>query len=425
MTAEPPEVIERIPADFLSDPYGLFERLRSRGGVCQVVMPHGAKVWMVTRYEDVRTLLSDPRISKDGRRMDEMYVRHSGATVGDSESVTTGFDEILSSHMLNADPPLHTHLRATLSKAFTPAAIRRLAPHTERVVDELLDAMDGTSAVDLIRAFAVPLPLIMICEIFGIPEADRHDIERWSTSLIGSGHPAGEVAEAGQKFTEYANAIIEDRRTHPGDDLISDLLRVSEDDPARLSHDEMVANIFVVLAAGLDTPMRQLGVAVYTLLTHPDALAELRADPSLIPAAVDELMRFDGTVATASFRFAVADITLGDVTIPAGEMVLLSLASANRDGTQFDHPDQLDLHRDQIGNLSLGHGHHYCIGAHLAKQELRIGLARLITRYPDLRLAVEPHELRWESGNLLRCLIELPVLLTAADRPREPGAVER
>jgi cytochrome P450 len=260
----------------------------------------------------------------------------------------------------------------------------------------------------------------MICEIFGIPEADRHDIERWSTSLIGSGHPAGEVAEAGRRFTEYTNAIIGARRARPGDDLISDLLRVSEDDPARLSHDEMIANIFVVLAAGLDTPMRQLGVAIYTLLTHPDALAELRADLSLIPAAVDELMRFDGTVATASFRFAAADIALGEVTIPAGEMVLLSLASANRDGTHFDNPDQLDLHRDQVGNLSLGHGYHYCFGAHLAKQELGIGLAWLITRYPDLRLAVEPHKLRWEGGNLLRSLMELPVLLTTADRPSEP-----
>lgn len=423
MTAEPPEVIERIPADFLSDPYGLFERLRSEGGVHQVVMPHGVKVWMVTRYEDVRTLLSDPRISKDGRRMDEMYVLHSGEDAGDDESVTTGFDDILSSHMLNADPPVHGRLRATLSKAFTPAAIRRLASRTEQVVDELLDAMAGsTSAVDLVHAFSAPLPLIMISEIFGIPEADRHDIERWSTRLIGSGHPADEVAEAGQKFTEYTNALIEERRAHPGDDLVSDLLQVGEDDPARLSHDEMVANIFVVLAAGLDTPMRQLSLAVYTLLTHPEALAKLRADPSLIPAAVDELMRFDGTVATASFRFAVADITLGGVTIPAGEMVLLSLASANRDSTQFDHPDQLDLHRNQVGNLSLGHGFHYCIGAHLAKQELRIGLARLITRFPDLRLAVEPHELRWESGNLLRCLIELPVLLTAED---QPGGVER
>jgi cytochrome P450 len=421
VTAESPEIMERIPADFLSDPYGLFERLRSGARACRVVMPHGAKVWIVTRYEDVRMLLTDPRISKDGRRMDEMYVRHSGAAAGDSESVTTGFDEVLSSHMLNADPPLHTRLRAPLSKAFTPSAIRRLTPRIEHVVDGLLDAMEGTSTVDLVRAFAAPLPLIMICDIFGIPEADRHDIERWSTRLIGSGHPADEVAEAGRRFTEYTNAIIEARRAHPGDDLISDLLRVGEDDPARLSHDEMVANIFVVLAAGLDTPMRQLGVAVYTLLTHPDALAELRADLSLIPAAVDELMRFDGTVATSSFRFAATDITLGDVTIPAGEMVLLSLASANRDSAYFADPDQLDLHRDQVGSLSLGHGYHYCIGAHLAKRELEVGLARLITRYPDLRLAVEPRELRWESGNLLRCLIELPVLLTAEDRPSEPA----
>jgi cytochrome P450 len=416
MTTESPQAIERIPANFLSNPYGLFERLRAEGRACQVVMPHGAKVWMVTRYDDVRSLLDDPRISKDGRRMDEMYVRNSGVAVGESESIDTGFDDVLSSHMLNADPPLHTRLRAQLSKAFTPSAMRRRAPRIEQIVDELLDAMDDKSTVDLVSAFNVPLPLIAICEIFGIPEKDRHDIERWSTSLIGSGHPAEEVAEAGRQFTEYTNALIEARRADPTDDLVSELVRISDNDPGRLSHEEMVANIFVVLAAGLDTPMRQLGVAVYTLLTHPDALAELQADPSLIPAAVDELMRFDGTVATASFRFAVEDIPLGDVTIPAGEMVLLSLASANRDGAHFDEPDRLNLHRDQLGNLALGHGQHYCIGAHLAKQELVIGLTRLIARFPDLRLAVDPHELRWEDGNLLRCLIKLPVLISDKDR---------
>jgi cytochrome P450 len=412
VAVESPQAIERIPVDFLSHPYELFERLRAEAPACPVVMPNGAKVWMVTRYDDVRTLLTDPRISKDGARMDEMFVRHSGPDAGDEEPVATGFDDNLSRHMLNADPPLHTRLRAQVSKAFTVSAMRRQRPRIEQVVDGLLDAMAGQPVVDLVSSLAMPLPLIMICDLFGIPEADRHDIEAWSTRLIGSGHPADEVAEAGRKFTAYTDTLIETRRVNPGEDLVSDLVKITDADDGRLSHDELVAMIFVLMAAGLDTPMRQLGMAIYTLLTHPGELAKLRADLSLMPAAVDELMRFDGTVATASFRFAAADITLGEVTIPAGEMVLLSLASANRDSAHFADPDRLDLNRPQLGNLSLGHGPHYCIGAHLAKQEIEVGLSRLITRYPALRLAVEPQELRWENGNLLRCLLELPVRLT-------------
>lgn len=421
MTAvESSQAITRIPEDFLHHPYELFERLRAQAPVCEVIMPHGAKVWMVTRYDDVRALLNDPRISKDGRRMDEMFVRHSGAAAGEAagedEPETMGFDDTLSMHMLNADPPLHTRLRAQVSRAFTQSATRHLRPRIEQVVDGLLDAVDDTSVVDLVAALAVPLPLIMICEMFGIPEHDRHDIEQWSTKLIGAGHPPDQVAEASRKFTVYANALIEARRAHPGEDLVSELVKISDEDGERLSHDEMVGTIFVLVAAGLDTPMRQIGMAIYTLLTHPEELAKLRADLSIMPMAVDEIMRYDGTVATSSFRFAAADITVGDVTIPAGEMVLLSLASANRDSAHFEDPNRLDLHRPRVGNLSLGHGPHYCIGAHLAKHEMEVGLTRLLTRYPDLRLAAKPEELRWESGSLLRCLTKLPVLLRPADR---------
>jgi cytochrome P450 len=323
---------------------------------------------------------------------------------------------ILSQHMLNTDPPLHTRLRAQVSKAFTAAAMQRLRPRIEQVTGELLDAMAGKAEVDLVAEFAVPLPLIMICDLHGIPPEDREAWERWSTRLVGSGHPAHEVAAAARGVTEYVTAMIEARRAHPGEDLVSDWVRILDADDGRLTRDELVAMVFVLVAAGLDTPMRQLGLAVYTLLTHPGQLAALRADLSLIPAAVDELMRYDGTVAMSSFRFATADIEIGGVTIPAGEMVLLPLASANRDPAHFPDPERLDLHRPQLGNLAFGHGPHYCIGAHLAKQELQIGLSGLITRYPGLQLAVDPGELRWESGNLLRCLEELPVLLAPADR---------
>lgn len=407
--------IERIPPDFIHHPDALFERLRAEGPARQVVMPHGAKVWIVTRYDDVRALLNDPRISKDGRRMNEMFARHSGEVVGDSESLDAGFDDDLSMHMLNTDPPQHTRLRALVSKAFTASQMERLRSRVEQVTGDLLDAMAGQPEVDLVSAFAVPLPLIIICELFGIPERDHDDWHRWATLLVGSGHDPAAVTEASLQVTEYASALIDERRANPGDDLVSEMVRLS-DTSAHLTRSELVAMIFVLVAAGLDTPMRQLGISVYTLLNHPDELAKLRADISLMPRALDELMRYAGTVATSSFRFAAADITLGEVTIPAGEMVLLALGSANRDSAHFDAPDQLDLQRRQLGNLAFGHGVHYCIGAHLARLEMEIGLAALITRYPDLRFAGDPGQLRWENGNLLRNLEALPVQVTPADR---------
>lgn len=425
VTTDFPPAIQHIPVDFLAHPYELFERLRVQGRARQVVMPHGAKVWLVTRYEDIRALLNDPRTSKDGARMDEMYVRNSGEAAGDEDPVETGFDLILSQHLLNTDPPRHTRLRTQVSRAFTGGAIQRLRPRIERVTSELLDAMAGKAEVDLVAEFAVPLPLIMICDLHGIPPEDREAWQRWSTRLVGSGHPAAEVAAAARGVTGYVTELIKERRAHPGDDLVSDWVGILDAGDGRLSHDELIAMIFVLIAAGLDTPMRQLGLAVYTLLTHPEQLAELRADLSLIPVAVEELMRYDGTVTMSSFRFTTADIEIGDVTIPAGEMLLLPLASANRDPAQFPGPDRLDLHRPQLGNLAFGHGPHYCIGAHLAKQELQIGLSQLITRYPDLRLAVEPGELRWENGNLLRCVEELPVLLAPDSAPSAPGAADQ
>lgn len=416
MATESPQTIERIPVDFLAHPHELFGRLRAGGRVRQVVMPHGAKVWLVPRYEDVRSLLNDPRISKDGRRMDEMYVRNSGTAVGDDAPVETGFDLVLSQHMLNTDPPRHTRLRAQVSSAFTAGAMRRLRSRIEQVTGELLDAMAGKAEVDLVSEFSVPLPLIMICDLHGIPAEDREAWQHWSTRLVGSGHPADEVAAAGEAVIQYVTELIKAKRAHPGEDLVSAWVQIIDANDGRLTHDELVAMIFVLIAAGLDTPMRQLSLAIYTLLTCPDQLAALRSDLSLMPAAVDELMRYDGTVAMSSFRFTTADIDVGDVTIPAGEMVLLPLASANRDPAHFADPESLDLHRPRRANLAFGHGPHYCIGAHLARQEIEVGLAQLITRYPDLRLAVSPGELRWESGNLLRCLEELPVLLAPAGR---------
>lgn len=408
--------IERLPDDFMQHSFEIFARLRAEGPARQVVMPHGATVWLVTRYDDVRALLTDPRISKDGHRMSEMFARHSGpaAAAGpaaeDGGADDPGFDDVLSAHMMNSDPPRHTRLRTLVSKAFTAGRMEALRPAIERITGELLDTMAGESEVDLITAYAMPLPFSVIFDLFGIPHRDRDAFRRWATVLVGAGHDPGEVAEASRQLIEYANALIDAKRATPDDGLVSALVRVT-DDGDRLTQSELVAMIFLLVIAGTETPANQFGNAVYHLLTNPGELARLQADPALMPAAVEELLRYDGGVGTASFRFTTADIPLGDVVIPAGEMVVLSLNSADRDSSRFADADRLDLDRNPRGILTFGHGVHYCIGAPLAKLMLEIGLSGLITRYPGLRLAVPPGELRWKNSTLVHGLVALPVVL--------------
>jgi len=414
-----PPAVERLAVDFMQHPFELFERFRAERPVHEIVMPHGVKVWMVTRYDDVRALLMDPRISKDGHRMNEMSARHSGVSVENDELAGGGFDDDLTAHMANTDPPRHTRLRTLVSKAFTARRMEGLGPRIEQVTDELLDAMADQPEVDLISAFAMPLPITIIFDLMGVPQQDREVFRRWATTLVGTGHDPDEVAEASRQVVDYANALIDAKRADPGDDLVSALVRV-RDGGDRLSQSELVAMIFLLVIAGSEAPMNQLGNAVVSLLTHPDELAKLRADLSLMPEAVEELMRFDGAVGTSSFRFTVADIPVGDVVIPAGEIVVLSLSSANRDSARFAEADGLDVHRHPVGGLAFGHGIHYCIGAPLAKLTMEIGLSRLITRYPDLRLAVDPQQLQWKNSTLMHGLAALPVHCTPApsDRPQ-------
>jgi cytochrome P450 len=394
--------------------FELFARLRSEGPAKEVVMPHGVKVWIVSRYAEVRKLLTDPRVSKDGRRMNEMFARHSGEPIDEDGATGAGFDDDLSAHMMNSDPPRHTRLRTLVSKAFTTRRMEGLRPRIEQVVGELLDAVADGREVDLIETFAVPLPITIIFDLLGIPHWDREAFQGWAATLVGAGKDPDEVTEASRQVIEYANELINAKRANPGDDLVSALVRVS-DGGDRLSQNEVVAMIFLLVVAGSETPTNQLGNAIYSLLTHPGELAKLRADLSLMPAAVDELMRFDGGVGTASFRFTVADVELGDVVIPAGEIVVLSLSSANRDSAHFPEADRLDLNRHPVGGLAFGHGIHYCVGAPLAKLTLSIALSQLITRFPELRLAVPVERLRWHHSSLVRGLVELPVALRPAD----------
>jgi cytochrome P450 len=408
--------IERVPDDFMQHPYELLARFREEGPAHEVVFPHGAKVWLVTRYDEVRALVTDPRVSKDGRRMNEMFARHSGAPVQEDEPADVGYDDDLAAHMLNSDPPRHTRLRALVGKAFTARRMESLRPRIEQVVENLLDKMDSEAEVDLLEEFAAPLPLTIICDLFGIPQEDHAVFRMWANTLVGAGHEPEEVAQASKNVAEYSNALINAKRANPGEDMLSALVKVT-DDGDRLTQDELVSMIFLLVVAGHVTTVFSIGNAVFNLLTHPAEMAKLRADPSLMPAAVDELMRFDGPSSVGTFRFTLADIPVGDVVIPAGEILALSWSSANHDSQRFPDGDRLDLNRRPVGALAFGHGLHYCIGKPLAMMQIEIALGRLMARYPDLRLAVEPDQVRWGHSSLLRGLDALPVSVTPVDRP--------
>jgi cytochrome P450 len=410
--SESQRAVEQLGTDFTQCPYEYLRRFREEAPAREVVFPHGARVWLVTRYEDVRALLSDPRVSKDGRRMNELFARHSGVPYEPEQDDTSGvgFDDDLSAHLLNTDPPRHTRLRRLVSTAFTARRTEALRPLVTQVVDELLDAFADQAEVDIIEALAMPLPMTMSCHLFGIPLEDRPLFQRWATKLIGAGQDPDEVAEASRNVTEYAHRLIELKRADPGEDMLTMLVQASEDGD-QLSRGELTAMIFLLATAGHVSTAHSIGNALYTLLTHPGELDRLKADPALMPAAVNELLRYDGGVGTGSFRFTRTEIRLGDVVIPPDRILVLSISSANHDDAHFADPDALDLTRPAAAHLAFGHGLHYCVGAPLARMQMEIVLRRLLARYPDLRLAVAPDQVHWEESTLLRGLETLPVLL--------------
>jgi len=397
--------IEQLPTNFLHDPYALYARLREEGPAREVIMPTGVKVWLVTRYDDVRAILADPRISKDGRRINQLFARHSGA-----DEEPSAFDDELSAHMLNSDPPRHERLRRLVGRAFTARRVEQLRPRIEEIVQSLLDAMSGREQADLIGEFALPLPITVITELLGVPPADRETFRGWATTLVGSHHDPEEVARASANVVEYAGTLIDAKRREPGDDMVSALVQVG-DETDQLSRGELVAMVFLLVAAGHETTMSTFGNALHSLLRHPDQLDLLRDDPALLPAALDELFRYDGGVSLGTFRFTAADLPVGGVTIPAGEIVVVSMGSAGRDSGRFPDADRLDVTRHVSGSLAFGHGIHYCIGAQLGRLEVELGIRGLLRHYPKVRLAVEADELTWKTSTLMHGLTALPARL--------------
>ncbi|MFD5815909.1 cytochrome P450 [Streptomyces sp. NPDC127038] len=385
------------PAELAADPYAVYARLREAGPVHRVTGTDGLPAWLVTRYDDVRQALADPRLSLDKRN----------APPGGYRGMA--LPPALDANLLNMDPPDHTRIRRLVNRAFTPRQIERLREPVRRTADQLLDVVAAAERADLITSYAAPLPITVICDLLGIRPADRLDFRSWTDTLVAPDPTRPHLAkEAVGSLLSFLTRLIADKRTAPTDDLLSALIAV-RDEEDRLSEDELMSLAFLILFAGYENTVHLIGNAVLTLLRHPDQLAELRADPTRLGAAVEELARYDGPVPLAIRRFPTEDVTIGGVTVPAGETVLLSLAGAHRDPHRFADPDRFDIDRDATGHLALGHGIHYCLGAPLARMETEIALSALLDRFPDLALDVPPGELRWRPSMRSRGLLALPV----------------
>jgi cytochrome P450 len=383
---------------FLQDPYPTFAAMRSKCPVRSMPTESGSRPsYLVTGYAEAREALCDPRLSKD-----------TAAFFAGKES-RRRLHPAVAHTMLASDPPRHTRLRKLVTKAFTSGAVAQLRPFIARVTEELLDRWPVGERFDFVAALAVPLPVIVICQLLGVPKKDRPDVQRWSGELFAAGRP-DVIDAASYSMADYMAGLVAAKRLDPGDSLLDRLISAREG-AERLSEEELVSLAVLLLVAGHETTTNFLGNAVLTLLQHPGELNRLRENPDDIPAALDELLRFDSPVSTATFRFATEAVTLGGVDIPAGTPVLVSLGAANRDPARFPAPDLLDLDRNAAAHLGFGHGIHRCVGAPLAKAEAEIALRAVLTRFPGIRLATTTERLDWRRTRLVRGLAALPVMV--------------
>ncbi|MET8975239.1 cytochrome P450 [Streptomyces sp. NPDC004539] len=385
--------LTHLGEEFRRDPHPVYARLRERGPVHRVRLggADGAwETWLVVGYDEARAALADGRLAKDQRGLD-----------GDRDEAVIG------RHLLGTDPPEHTRLRSLVTRAFTARRVQALAPRVQEITDGLLDAMIPRGRADLVDAFSFPLPITVICELLGVPELDRAAFREMSTEVVAPSAP-GAGPQAIVRLGGYLTELIEDKRcSRPTDDLLSDLIRTTAEDGDRLSPAELRGMAFLLLIAGHETTVNLITNAVHTLLTRPEHLAALRADPGLLDGVIEETLRWEGPVENATFRYAARPLEIGGVPIEPGASVVIGLAAPDRDPARFPDPDRFDPRRDTRGHLAFGHGIHYCLGAPLARLEARTAIASLLDRAPGLTLDGPPGE--WLPGMLIRGVRSLPV----------------
>jgi cytochrome P450 len=394
--------------EFRRNPYPLFAQLRDSQPLSRFSLPNSLTAWLLTRYDDVEAILKDTtHFVKDMYTAAPPGFMQRAFQGAGSESL-----QLLSKHMLMSDPPDHTRLRKLVSKAFTPRVVEQMRPRVQQIADELLDAARDKGHMEFIGEFAFPLPITVISELLGIPVEDRPNFRRWTSALLNVSsnvfQSAMDVPVEAQTFVDYLRHTIAARREHPTEDMIGRLVQ-AEEEGDRLSENELISMIFLLIEAGHETTVNLIGNGTLALLLHPDQWRLLQEHPEYIESAVEELLRVTSPVVMATPRWCREDMELHGQTIRKGDMVLVSLMAADTDPTHFPDPEKLDITREERQHLAFGKGVHACIGAPLARLEGQIAFSTLLRRMPNLRLAVDPSQLVWRGSLLLRGLDTLPV----------------
>jgi cytochrome P450 len=391
---------------FKANPYPDFAQLRAYDPIHRLTSSNGQSTWLITRYRDAELVLRDERFVKDRQHVaspeKSPHIATSPASAAD----------LMNMSLVDLDPPDHTRLRSLLTPFFAPRQMELWRARAQEIADELIDAVEAKGSMDLIEEFASVLPLRIILEMLGIPTEDGPKLHHWTKLIadsLGDSVASQQVGEALQNFYAYLLALVEKKRQAPADDLLSKLLQV-EAESGRISEREVVTTTFLLITAGHDTADNLIGNGMLALLTHPEQMVALRNNPELIKIAVEELLRYRTPFMLTTMRWAREDIELGGRLIRRGDAVLVSPASANRDGEVFAEPDTLNIARRDNSHLAFGKGIHYCLGAPLARLEGEIAISTLLRRLPNLRLQYDPETLDWRPGWLVQGLHHLPIV---------------
>ncbi|MGW4241549.1 cytochrome P450 family protein [Nocardia sp. NPDC004722] len=398
---EPFELTE----DFYQHPHVTYDRLREQGPAHVVRFPDGGTGWLITDYDVAKAAFLDPTISK------ALKSEGAGAALSGEGAGAEVSAAMFGDMMLFYDPPQHTRLRTLVNRAFSSRAVREMAPRITELADTLLAGLAAYSTVDqdLLDDYAFPLPMLVICELLGVPNEERENFRAWSTTLVSNDETMEARGAAVQQFVAYIDQLIRAKREAPADDLLSELITVSEDGD-RLSHRELISMVFLLLVAGFETTVNLISNAVAILLSDKALRDTLVQDPERVPDFVEEVLRYESPASEATFRYTTVPVTLGSVEIPAGQRILVSMAAADRDPARFADPHRVDLNRADKNHLAFGYGIHRCVGAPLARTEGTVALTRLLAAYPDLELAADA-ELSWRKSLIVRGLTGLPVRL--------------
>lgn len=392
--------IDFLNVDFIRNPFPVYKEIRETDPVYRFPMPNGQLAWVITKYQDAVEILNDSR-----------FVTNYPGNNNDSESKLPPHQEIISRNLLSVNPSDHRRLRRLVQNAFTPRMVEQLRGRIEEITNNLLDKVQSKGEMNLIDDFAFPFPIIVICEMLGVPFEDQDKFRRWSEVIMeGVNNPnfSQQSEQVMIEFVDYLKELIGKRRNNLQKDLISDLISV-EDEGDILTEHELYALVFVLIIAGHETTVNLIGNGVLALLEHQEQKEKLKNQPEFIHSGIEEILRYNGPAEVSNMRFATEDMEFRGKHIHKSDLLLISLSSANRDSEQFMNPDTLDVTRKVNNHIAFGKGIHYCLGAPLARLEGEIAINTLLRRMPKIRLKNNQSLLEWRPGMIIRGVKEIPV----------------